>query len=121
MNRLARLECRPLPGGGSLYVARTARQRLLGLAWLRELPAGAALLIPRCASVHTCWMRFSIDVVFLDAGGRPLRVAERIQPWRMARCPGADAVIETGAGQADRLNYRAAVSEASSSPAVTRA
>jgi uncharacterized membrane protein (UPF0127 family) len=47
------------------WVARGPVGRLLGLAGLACLPPGNALLIPRCASVHTVAMRFALDVAFL--------------------------------------------------------
>src|SRR3954452_3426009 len=75
-----------------MTVARGFRARLLGLAFRRSAPE--ALLISRCRSVHTCGMRFAIDVVFLDGEGRVLRVAERVRPWRVVSCRGARAVIE---------------------------
>ena len=62
------------PDGGTIFVARTAGQRLLGLMGLRAMPPGSALLFPDCGSVHTAWMRMAIDVVFLDADGRVLAV-----------------------------------------------
>ena len=80
--------------------AATVGARLLGLAFLRELPPAHALLIPRCRSVHTFGMRFALDVVFLDARGRVLRVARGVPPRRVARCPGAYAVLEARAGEA---------------------
>lgn len=83
-----------------LLVARSWHARLRGLALRPGIRPGDALLIPRCRSVHTCGMRFAIDVVFLDAAGRVLRVAERVPPWRLVSCPGAAAVIETAAGEA---------------------
>ena len=61
-------------GGLTVHLARSARARLLGLALLRDLPPDRALLIAGCRSVHTFGMRFALDVVFLDAAGRPLRV-----------------------------------------------
>ncbi len=106
MDRLSRLEQRPLAGGGTLLVARTFRQRLLGLAGLRELPPHCALLITGCDSVHTAWMRFPIDVAFLDASGGVLRVAEDLRPWRLAWCRQAAAAVETRAGQAAALGFR---------------
>jgi len=92
------MDQRPLPGGGRLFVARGAIQRLLGLAGLKHMPADCGLLIDRCASVHTAWMRFAIDVVFIDADGRPLRAVAGLRPWRVAWCRGARAVIEGPAG-----------------------
>jgi len=105
--RLARLGQRPLPGGGRLFVAHSFGQRLFGLAGIRCLPAGCALLIPRCDSVHTAWMRFPIDVVFLDADGAPIRVVSALRPWRMATCRSAVAVVETPAGGSRAFGYRA--------------
>jgi hypothetical protein len=67
--RLRRLQTLRV-GGLDVRVARSPRARLLGLALLRDLPAGTALLIPRCGSVHTFGMCFRIDVVFLDGAGR---------------------------------------------------
>ena len=106
MDRLSRLEQRPLAGGGTLLVARTFGERLLGLAGLPAMPAGCALLIPGCDSVHTAWMRFPTDVAFLDASGGVLRVVEGLRPWRMAWCRHAAAVVETGAGHAAALGFR---------------
>ncbi len=54
-----------------LLVARTLLARARGLALRRDLPAGVALLIPRCRSVHTFTMRFPLDLVWLDGHGAP--------------------------------------------------
>ena len=57
-----------LPGGRRLdaWVAESRLTRLIGLAGLRRLPSGTALLLPDCRCVHTFGMRFAIDVVFLS-------------------------------------------------------
>lgn len=80
-------------------VALTGRSRLLGLALLPRGRAGPGLLIPRCSAVHTCWMRFSLELVFLDGDGEILgrRV---VPPWRFARVRGAAAVLEIPANEA---------------------
>jgi uncharacterized membrane protein (UPF0127 family) len=101
--RLQDLERRALPGGATLFVARSFRERLLGLMGLSGLPDESALLLPGCDSVHTAWMRFAIDVVFLDADARVVDVRRGLEPWQAAHCPGADAVIECPAGSADAL------------------
>ena len=96
--RLAKLETHRLPGGLRLFVARSRRARLLGLALLaRAPPAACALVLPRCSSVHTAGMRFALDVVFLDAGGRVMRVVRGVPPWRVVSCRGAEAVVEVAA------------------------
>jgi uncharacterized protein len=96
MRRFERLEWIDVDGL-RVVVARGARARLLGLALLRELPPDHALLIPRCRSVHTFGMRFPIDVVFLDAAGRVVRVARGVPPGRVVGCRRAVTAIETAA------------------------
>src|SRR4051794_24598099 len=77
-----------------IFVARSFRARLLGLALLDELPPGCALLIPRCSSVHTFGMRFEIDVGFVGPAGQVIRVERGVGPRRGGRCRGAVAVLE---------------------------
>ncbi|HEX5713593.1 MAG TPA: DUF192 domain-containing protein [Solirubrobacterales bacterium] len=80
--------------GHLVPVARGLRSRLLGLALLDREQAGAGLLIPRCAAVHTFGMRFPLDLHFLDAAGRPLRTVSAVPPRRFVRCRGTAAVLE---------------------------
>ncbi len=75
-------------------VATGFRSRLLGLAGLTREQAGAGLLIPRCASVHTFGMRFSLDLVFLDAAGNELATHLAVPPRRLVWKRGATAVLE---------------------------
>ena len=74
-------------------VARSFRERLVGLALARE-PRVAALLIPRCRSVHTFGMRFALDLYWLGPAGDIVRVDREVPPRRVVRCRGARAVIE---------------------------
>lgn len=92
--RLGRLEEQRYADGLRVFVARSPRARLLGLALLPDLPPGCALLLPGCSSVHTFGMRFPIDIVFLDAGGSELQLVAAVPPNRVARHPGAAAVLE---------------------------
>ncbi len=80
--------------GERIFVARSVRARLLGLAFLDDLPDDWALLIPGCASVHTFGMRFALDIVFLDEDGRTLRSCAGVLPRRLVSCRGAAAVLE---------------------------
>ena len=47
-------------------VARTFWQRFKGLMGRESLPPGEGMLIQKCNSIHTCFMRFAIDATFLD-------------------------------------------------------
>ena len=68
-----------------------------------QLPPGSGLLLPGTSSVHTHFMRFPIDVVFLDAGWRIVSVATRLRPWRLAAAKTASSVLELAAGECERL------------------
>src|ERR671936_3002741 len=83
-------------------VAGSALARMRGLLGRRELPAGEGILLRPAASIHTAFMRFPIDVVFVDGSGRVLEIAHSLPPWRAAACKGAKAAIELAAGECSR-------------------
>ena len=78
-------------------VATTLWRRLTGLLTRHSLEAGEAMMFPRCHSIHTWGMRFSIDVVFLR-GPRVVKAVTGLGPCRFAWAPGADAVLELPVG-----------------------
>ncbi len=76
--------------------------RLAGLQLRRPLAADAGLLLVPCNSVHTCFLRFPVDLVFLDGRGAVLAVRRKLRPWRAAWGPrNSHAVLEVLAGSAD--------------------
>ena len=101
--RLERLPLVTLSDRAVLHEANSFWSRLLGLAFLRDLPTGHALFIPDCRSVHTFGMRFAIDVAFLDERGRVIRVERAVERRRVLRCRGAFAVVEARAGEIERF------------------
>ena len=86
--------------GREVRVARGYRARLLGLAFLAREGAGDGLLLERCSSIHTFGMRFRLDVVFLDSGGRIVDVRRDVPSGRVLRCRDAAAVVELPASGA---------------------
>ena len=84
-------------------LATSFAARFRGLMGTAELPAGSGLLLPRTSSVHTHFMHFPIDVVFLDADRRIVSVAPRLRPWRFAAAKAAASVLELAAGECERL------------------
>jgi uncharacterized protein len=84
-------------------VANSFATRFRGLMGVAQLAPGEGLLLPGTSSVHTHFMRFPIDVVFLDSERRIVSIVEALRPWRLARSKGADSVLELAAGQCDRL------------------
>jgi uncharacterized membrane protein (UPF0127 family) len=99
--RLAGLAVTELPGGLRVHVARTWRERRVGLARLDELPRDHALHILRCPAVHTFGMRFPLDLVWLDGKGRVVRVDRDVRAGRQRACVRARSVLECSAGSAD--------------------
>ncbi|HOL18276.1 MAG TPA: DUF192 domain-containing protein [Bacillota bacterium] len=65
-------------------VADRFGSRLKGLLGTNALPSGQGLLLVPCRSVHTCGMRFPIDVGFVDPQGRLCRLIHRMPPCRFS-------------------------------------
>jgi uncharacterized protein len=72
----------------------------------RGLPAGSGILFVPGGSIHTAFMRFPIDAVFIDGEGTVVAVTAGIPPWRMASGHGTRFVLELAASQADLLGFR---------------
>jgi uncharacterized protein len=87
-------------------VASTPFARMRGLLGRRGLGADEGILLRPASSVHTFFMRFPIDVVFLAGDGEVLKVAPSLPPWRTAGARGAKAVVELSAGEAERRGLR---------------
>jgi uncharacterized protein len=83
-------------------VAATPFARLRGLLGRKSLPSGEGILLRPAASIHTFFMRFAIDVVFLDEELRVVGITADMGPWRAAGKRGAKAVLELPAGECAR-------------------
>ena len=81
-------------------LSRSARRR--GLLGRDSLPAGHGMLIAPCSSIHTWFMRFSIDVIFVGRDGLVVKICRRVVPWRMVMGWGAYATVELPIGAVDR-------------------
>ena len=88
----------------AVEVAATSAARRRGLLGRDSLDPSAALIIAPCSAIHMFFMRFAIDAVFVDRGGRVLKVAHNVRPWRLAASLGAYVVIEMSAGTARRAD-----------------
>ena len=94
-----------------LRVARGFWARFRGLMLAPPLPHGHALLMRRCASVHSLFMRYAIDVVYVDDDGQVLQCVGNLRPWRMSVADGRAKTakkqsrvhtLELAAGSIDR-------------------
>jgi uncharacterized protein len=79
-------------------VADSARKRTQGLLGREGLGSGEGLWIVPCESVHTFFMRFAIDLVYLDRKNIVRKVRSAVGPWRISACLSAHSVIELPAG-----------------------
>lgn len=77
--------------------------RARGLMFRRELAPGHGLALRPCSSVHMFFMRFPLDVLFVDGEGRVVRILAAIRPWRASGIVrGAKAAIELPVGTVAR-------------------
>lgn len=83
-------------------IAATRSTRRKGLLGRASLDSATALVLSPCFAVHTAFMRFAIDVVFVSRAGMVRKVVS-LPPWRMAVDIGASAVIEFAAGAAQGI------------------
>jgi hypothetical protein len=86
-----------------LRPAHTHWSRLRGLLGTRTLPAGHGLWLRPCRQVHMFWMRYAIDVVFLDAAHRIVALVEDLEPGRVSpKVADATSVLELPPGTITR-------------------
>jgi uncharacterized protein len=92
----------------STRIARNFYQRLVGLMFSSQLPVDEAFFIPRCSSIHTCFMRYPIDLVYVDAQGVVTKLVKHLKPWRFSRAAKpTQHVVELAAGSIERLGLNA--------------
>jgi uncharacterized protein len=90
--------------GDAIDTAETSAERRVGLLKHNKLDDGAGLWIIPCESVHTFFMKFPIDLVYLDRAHRVRKVVRRLPPWRMSMCLPAHSILELPPGTIDRTN-----------------
>jgi uncharacterized protein len=86
----------------SADVADTSAKRRTGLLKHERLEPGEGLWIVPCESVHTFFMKFPIDLVYLDKRKKVRKVRNAVQPWRMSACLAAHSVLELPAGTVEQ-------------------
>ena len=82
----------------NLRLTETVWERLRGLLGRPQLENDQALWIKPCNSVHSGFMHYALDLVYLDGEHRVLRCVRGFRPWRLSFCAGARSVLELDAG-----------------------
>ena len=85
------------------FLCESLFQRLRGLLGREELLSEMLFWIRPCSSVHTCFMRVAIDLVYLDKRQNILKLVSGLRPWKFSGCVGASSVLELAEGQVDKL------------------
>ena len=86
--------------------AKSLLSRMKGLMGSKALPFGKGLFIPDCRQVHTFFMNYTIDVVFLDSKNRILKI-QTISPWKISSwVRKAKNVLELPKGFAKKTNLK---------------
>ncbi len=81
-----------------LELAGTGDTRRKGLLGRSGMAQGEGLWIAPCESVHTFFMRFAIDLVYLDRQRKVKKVRSNVGPWRLSACFSAHSVLELPVG-----------------------
>lgn len=84
------------------HFANSVLKRMVGLLNRSFLPPGEALLLDRCYGIHTFFMRFPIDVLFLDKDYRVIKTVRALPAWRACTVKQAVYVLELPAGAIER-------------------
>ena len=71
--------------GSNINIANTFYKRLIGLMFKKSINKDEGLLISPCNSIHMFFMKFSIDVIFIDKNDKILYVLEDFKPWRISK------------------------------------
>jgi uncharacterized membrane protein (UPF0127 family) len=84
--------------GDAIDVADTSEKRTRGLLKHTELRAGEGLWITPCEGVHTFFMKFAIDLVYIDKKLVVRKAVPNVGPWRLSVCLPAHSIVELPAG-----------------------
>ena len=84
--------------GDAVEIADTSGKRRVGLLKHKGLQPGEGLWIVPCESVHTFFMKFPIDLVYVDKKQRVRKVRNAVPAWRLSICLSAHSILELPAG-----------------------
>ena len=88
-------------------VADSSAKRRTGLLKHERLAPGEGLWIVPCESVHTFFMKFPIDLVYIDKARKVRKVRHAVPPWRLSACLSAHSILELPAGTAEQTGTQA--------------
>lgn len=93
--------------GDAVDVADTSATRRTGLLKHERLEPGHGLWIVPCESVHTFFMKFPIDLVYVGKDKKVRKVRHAVPAWRLSMCLTARSILELPAGTAEQTGTQA--------------
>jgi uncharacterized protein len=90
--------------GSDINSAESSSERRVGLLKHRKLDEGSGLWIVPCEAVHTFFMKFAIDLIYLDRKHIVQATRRAVPPWRLSMCLRAHSILELPPGTIDRTN-----------------
>lgn len=78
--------------------------RMRGLLGRKSLPFGEGIILRPASSIHTLFMRFAIDVIYLDAADRVIKTVPNLVPYRFSSAPKARTTVELASGALSGLH-----------------
>jgi uncharacterized membrane protein (UPF0127 family) len=84
--------------GEAIETARSGSERKKGLLGRSGLEHGGGMWIVPCEGIHTFFMKFAIDVIFIDRKKKVRKTVGALGPWRMSLCLRAHSVLELPVG-----------------------
>lgn len=93
------IECNDIKICNNAKVANSFSSRLVGLMFKERMDDFDGLLITQCNSIHTFFMKYDLDLIFLNKDHEVVKVIEYMKPWRMSLMYfSATQVLEVVAG-----------------------
>ncbi len=88
--------------GDRIDVAGTSAERTRGLLKRAGLSEGEGLWIVPCEGVHTFFMKFPLDLIYIDRKHLVRKAVANVRPWRLSMCIMAHSILELPAGTIER-------------------
>jgi uncharacterized protein len=88
------------------HLADKPHTRMRGVIGMKRLRSGEGMLLRPTFSIHTAFVRFPIDAVFLNGDMTVVSVRHELRPWRLAGARKSKAVLELAAGECRRIGLR---------------
>lgn len=87
-----------------VHIAKNFNARLKGLMFSKPLTSDHCLWISQCKSVHSCFMKFTLDILFVDKKLKVVKIIKALKPWRLTPLYiKADSVFEFNSGKLNNI------------------